>query len=65
MTRISAGILLYRFIEKELQFFLVHPGGPFFANKDNGHWTIPKDEEYINTEERKKDIDQTEGRRNS
>ena len=44
MTRISAGILLYRFIEKELQFFLVHPGGPFFANKDNGHWTIPKGE---------------------
>jgi predicted NUDIX family NTP pyrophosphohydrolase len=44
MNRISAGILLYRFIEKELQFFLVHPGGPFFKNKDLGHWTIPKGE---------------------
>ena len=44
MNRISAGILLYRFIDKELQFFLVHPGGPFFKNKDLGHWTIPKGE---------------------
>ena len=44
MNRISAGIILYRFIDKELQFFLVHPGGPFFKNKDLGHWTIPKGE---------------------
>ena len=39
----SAGILAYRFVE-ELQFFLVHPGGPFFKNKDAGAWSIPKGE---------------------
>jgi predicted NUDIX family NTP pyrophosphohydrolase len=41
----SAGILLYR-VDKsnEIEFFLVHPGGPFFAKKDNGFWTIPKGE---------------------
>lgn len=39
----SAGILLYRFKES-LQIFLVHPGGPFWANKDIGAWTIPKGE---------------------
>jgi predicted NUDIX family NTP pyrophosphohydrolase len=38
----SAGILAYRFKEGFLSFFLVHPGGPFFKNKDNGWWTIPK-----------------------
>jgi predicted NUDIX family NTP pyrophosphohydrolase len=40
----SAGILLYRFVKKELQFFLVHPGGPFWKNKDAGAWSIPKGE---------------------
>lgn len=40
----SAGILLYRFIANETQFFLVHPGGPFWKNKDAGAWTIPKGE---------------------
>jgi predicted NUDIX family NTP pyrophosphohydrolase len=44
MARISAGILLFRLVNKELEFFLVHPGGPFFRNKDEGHWTIPKGE---------------------
>lgn len=44
MARISAGILLCRFVEEQLEFFLVHPGGPFFKNKDDGHWTIPKGE---------------------
>ncbi len=38
----SAGILAYRIDKKGLQFFLVHPGGPFFARKDAGAWTIPK-----------------------
>lgn len=38
----SAGILAYRFNEAVLSFFLVHPGGPFFKNKDHGSWTIPK-----------------------
>ncbi len=40
----SAGILLYRKCESELQVFLAHPGGPFWAKKDLGAWTIPKGE---------------------
>ncbi len=40
----SAGILLYRIKEKQLQIFLVHPGGPFWKNKDAGAWSIPKGE---------------------
>ena len=40
----SAGILFYRFANQELQFFLVHPGGPFWAKKDEGSWSIPKGE---------------------
>lgn len=40
----SAGILLYRRKEGDLQFFLVHPGRPFFAKKHEGWWTIPKGE---------------------
>jgi predicted NUDIX family NTP pyrophosphohydrolase len=42
--RVSAGLLMYRFREDELQFFLVHPGGPYFKKKDDDHWTIPKGE---------------------
>ena len=38
----SAGILLYRLIEGRLQVMLVHPGGPYWANKDEGAWSIPK-----------------------
>lgn len=44
MAKQSAGILLYRLKKNELQFFLVHPGGPFWKNKDEGAWTIPKGE---------------------
>ena len=44
MAKQSAGILLYRFINKQPQVFLVHPGGPFFRNKDEGTWSIPKGE---------------------
>jgi predicted NUDIX family NTP pyrophosphohydrolase len=40
----SAGILLYRRKTGTLQVFLVHPGGPFWKNKDAGVWTIPKGE---------------------
>jgi predicted NUDIX family NTP pyrophosphohydrolase len=40
----SAGILLYRHYNKQLQVLLVHPGGPFWKNKDDGAWTIPKGE---------------------
>jgi predicted NUDIX family NTP pyrophosphohydrolase len=43
MTRISAGILLYR-RKPALQLFLVHPGGPFWAKKDEAAWSIPKGE---------------------
>jgi len=39
----SAGLLLYR-RRGELKVFLVHPGGPFWAKKDVGSWTIPKGE---------------------
>ena len=44
MAKKSAGILLYRFNQKQLQCFLVHPGGPYFRNKDKGVWSIPKGE---------------------
>jgi predicted NUDIX family NTP pyrophosphohydrolase len=42
--RKSAGILLYRLVDKTPQFFLVHPGGPFWKGKDAGAWSIPKGE---------------------
>ena len=44
MPRKSAGILLYRFQKDGVEVFLVHPGGPFWVNKDNGSWSIPKGE---------------------
>ncbi|MCX6149163.1 MAG: NUDIX domain-containing protein [Ignavibacteriales bacterium] len=44
MKKISCGILIYRIELKKLKLFLVHPGGPFFKNKDDGHWGIPKGE---------------------
>lgn len=40
----SAGILVYRRNKKTIEFFLVHPGGPFWAKKDLGAWSIPKGE---------------------
>ncbi|MEP6942260.1 MAG: NUDIX domain-containing protein [Betaproteobacteria bacterium] len=40
----SAGILLYRQRGATLEVFLVHPGGPFWKNKDEGAWSIPKGE---------------------
>jgi predicted NUDIX family NTP pyrophosphohydrolase len=40
----SAGILVYRRINKKIEFFLVHPGGPLWAKKDAGAWSIPKGE---------------------
>jgi len=44
MPKHSAGILLYRKTSLAVEFFLVHPGGPFFKNKDDGAWSIPKGE---------------------
>lgn len=42
--RVSAGLLMYRVKDGRLEVFLAHPGGPFFANKDEGAWGIPKGE---------------------
>jgi predicted NUDIX family NTP pyrophosphohydrolase len=46
MPKKSAGLLLYRLIGDEpgIEVLLVHPGGPFWRNKDEGAWTIPKGE---------------------
>ncbi len=39
---ISAGLLLFRRNGSQLELFLAHPGGPFWASRDFGAWTIPK-----------------------
>ncbi|HEX8297392.1 MAG TPA: NUDIX domain-containing protein [Chthoniobacteraceae bacterium] len=39
---ISAGLLLFRRTGDRLELFLAHPGGPFWARRDQGAWTIPK-----------------------
>jgi predicted NUDIX family NTP pyrophosphohydrolase len=44
VKKLSAGILMFRKRESTLQLFLVHPGGPFWRNKDAGAWSIPKGE---------------------
>ena len=44
MTKRSAGLLMYRRRGSDLEVFLVHPGGPFWARKDLGAWSIPKGE---------------------
>ena len=44
MAKTSAGILLYRRRASRLEVLLVHPGGPFWKNKDAGAWSIPKGE---------------------
>jgi predicted NUDIX family NTP pyrophosphohydrolase len=44
MPKISAGLLMYRQRPDGLEVLLVHPGGPFWKNKDAGAWTIPKGE---------------------
>jgi predicted NUDIX family NTP pyrophosphohydrolase len=44
MKKRSAGILMYRRLGPELELLLVHPGGPFWARKDLGAWSIPKGE---------------------
>ena len=57
MPRISAGLMMYRIRDGKLQVLLAHPGGPFFKNKDEGAWTIPKGEvepgeEFLETAKR-------------
>jgi len=54
IAAVSAGLLMYTINKGELKVFLVHPGGPFFKNKDIGYWGIPKglqddDEALLNT----------------
>lgn len=44
MPQKSAGIILYRFLNNILEVLIVHPGGPFWAKKDEGAWSIPKGE---------------------
>jgi len=42
MAAVSAGLLLYRRRGARAEVFLVHPGGPFWARKDEGAWSVPK-----------------------
>ena len=42
MPLVSAGILLYRRTNTGTEVFLVHPGGPYWAHKDDGAWSVPK-----------------------
>src|SRR5438270_1395963 len=42
--RVSAGLLLFRRRDGRLEVFLAHPGGPFWASRDAGAWSIPKGE---------------------
>jgi predicted NUDIX family NTP pyrophosphohydrolase len=45
-SSVSAGLLMFRRSRSVLELLLVHPGGPFFRNKDAGAWTIPKGEAH-------------------
>jgi predicted NUDIX family NTP pyrophosphohydrolase len=44
MSKLSAGLLLYRFKDGFVEVLIAHPGGPFWAKKDEGAWSIPKGE---------------------
>jgi predicted NUDIX family NTP pyrophosphohydrolase len=44
MAKLSAGILMYRRSSRGIELLLAHPGGPFWASKDQGAWSIPKGE---------------------
>ena len=50
MSKQSAGLVMYRYLNSILEVFLVHPGGPYWAKKDEGSWSIPKGE-YSDDEE--------------
>ncbi len=50
MKKLSARILLYRKKGAEIEFFLVHPGGPFWAKKDEGAWCLPGGEHEADEE---------------
>lgn len=44
MPKLSAGLLLYREVGGQLEVLIGHPGGPFWARKDDGAWSVPKGE---------------------
>lgn len=44
MARLSAGVMLYRTRDSVVEVLVAHPGGPFWARKDDGAWSIPKGE---------------------
>jgi predicted NUDIX family NTP pyrophosphohydrolase len=44
MPKLSAGVLLYRACDGVVEVLIAHPGGPFWARKDDGAWSIPKGE---------------------
>lgn len=50
MPKLSAGLLLFRETDHVLQVLIGHPGGPFWARKDEGAWSIPKGE-YVDGED--------------
>lgn len=57
MPRLSAGLLMYRIRDGRIEVLLAHPGGPFFRNKDDASWSIPKgepepDEDLLSTAQR-------------
>jgi predicted NUDIX family NTP pyrophosphohydrolase len=50
MPKLSAGLLLYRVVDDTVEVLIGHPGGPFWARKDDGAWSIPKGE-YVDGED--------------
>ena len=50
MPKLSAGLLLYRVTDSGVEVLIGHPGGPFWARKDEGAWSIPKGE-YVEGED--------------
>jgi predicted NUDIX family NTP pyrophosphohydrolase len=50
MARLSAGLLVFRRRNGQLEVLIVHPGGPFWAKKDAGAWSVPKGE-YVDTDD--------------
>jgi predicted NUDIX family NTP pyrophosphohydrolase len=44
MPKLSAGLLVYRSVNGTIEVLLVHPGGPYWARRDDGAWSLPKGE---------------------
>src|SRR5690242_7135226 len=42
MAKVAGGLLMCRAHDRALEYFLVHPGGPYFRKKETGVWSIPK-----------------------